>query len=277
MEQNNQSSMYIYGKNLLLLILFLLICGASIFGTVVPENVPTLPVGNMHLSPFFNGLAFFQNGRNYYYAISPFNDYATVQNKRVSFISREEVKKNSYNTNFNTNQWSRIMHTVSSYFGILPPSITFYTKEKTISYTSTVTGNAATITQDLSFHTPIELTSTGITIVYQKMDFLYDKLGNLYEYQTDTARDEFEKNYGIHLHTSSSLLQRQVLQNTLTIVNPRMATAMVIHGTSKQHIFVNRDAGLIEIEQDIDPAHTSYINSFRISVFNTPQEAKNSL
>lgn len=261
-------------KNFFFFTLFILLGIASLLGVVVPDNVPTRSVGSMQIAPFKNGLSLYQGNRPYFYTFSPFNDYyVTDDGLRNTIISEGEVQEIQYKSTLRTSQAKDITRSILSYFNAANPSIKFIT-DKEAEYSTKVNGNAVTVTHDFKFRKDISVQSLGSTIPFYGIDFIYDKEGNLYTKQSDEDIVSFEKFYGIKLTKKTEEFRIAIPEKSLIIVNPNVASAIVVKASDSQTMWVNRNTRMIEVEEQIIPLSGEYRSSMNVEIYENPQEAQ---
>lgn len=261
-------------ENFFYFALFILLLTASLLGVIVPDNTPVRSVGNMQIANFKNGLSLFQGNRQYYYTFSPFNDYfVSTDGSRNTLISGNEAQENLYKSTFHASGIKDIANSILSYFNATSPSIKFVT-DKEAAYSSKVDGNTVTISRDFKLGRGISVQTLGSTMPYYGMDFIYDKDGNLYTLQSEEDISSFEKLYRIKLAKKTEEFRIGIPGKSLAIVNPYVAAVMVLKANDNQTIWVNRNAKMIEVEEQVTPMLNDYSTSLKIEIYSNTQEAQ---
>lgn len=266
-------------KNLLISLFFcilLIIIGiASLYGVLIPKNNPVKAVGVMQLAPFESGLALYQQDKRYYYSFSPYNDYIISGiGTKSSLITSDELNNKYFSTNFKTSHLAEIKNTLSNFFNFDTPKISYDTKNYQISYQSKVDGRSITISRKVKIKNDKIPPISAMTITYAGADFIYDKFGHLYNFQNDEDLKLFEKLYGIHLEYQTGDPRISVGSKTLLVMNPLIASVMVISAKENQSLYVNRDNRIIEAEGVVDRHGNEFTNSIEVKVYNNPKEVK---
>lgn len=265
--------------SILFFILFVLLCIGATFGVLRPEHSSVSAVGPLQVAAYDNGISLFQNFRGQFYTDSPYNDYFISENGiRTSFIDMQEIIDNSYTTSFAKPEAERIFESVGNYLGLITPEITYYTKNKTIKYSTAVFKNELTISRvlNLSKNTPIKKLAT--TLSFSSGDIIYDQNGTLYTYAPDTIITLFKQTYGITLTPSLNDLMIQIPGKALYVYNPNVAGVLMIQAEKNQSLIINRNAKLIEVEQSVlSKTVKTYTTAIHITTFSNPKEAYKSL
>lgn len=250
---------------------------ASLYGVLVPDNVPVKTVGVMQLSAFKNGLSLYQANRPYYYSMSAYNDYFLLADgNRSVFLSKEEIKDNRFTTNFHTSHTKDIANAILAYFNAANPQISFYGENKEIEYDTESSNNALIITRRVKANgnNPQVL---GTTFTYYGIDFIYDKSGNLYAYQSEEELANFARFYGVVLNLKTEEFRIPIPDKTAVIVSPYLAGAIVVRANDNQTLWVNRNTKMIEVEEQANPQDGYYTTSLTVEVYENPKEAQRAL
>ena len=263
--------------NIFFFIVLIFLGLASLYGVLVPDNVPLKAVGAMQLSAFKNGLSLYQANRPYYYSFSPYNDYFLLADgNRSVFLSEEEIKDNRFTTNFHTSHLKDIENAILAYFNGADPQITFYGENKEIEYYTESSNNTLTITRRAKANGDNPQT-LGMTLTYYGMDWVYDKLGNLYAYQSDEEIASFARFYGVVLKLKTEEFRIPVPDKIVVIVSPYLASIIVVRATDNQTLWVNRNTKTIEVEERVNPQDGFYSSSLKVEVYESPREAQKAL
>lgn len=245
---------------------------ASVYGVKTRKNAPVFAVGNMQLTVFENGIGFFQKDRHYYYTFSPFNDYLISTNgDRSALFSKEEIENKSFTSDYKKSHLKEIIQIIKSYINKAQPSIKFNT-DKEVEYVAEINGNKVVIKRTLSLKSKFNRPEkTGIVLPYEGIDFVYDKQGNLYNYQLEEDIEFFKKLYGIDLKYEIESARIEVPGKTIIVSNPNIAGAMIIKANQNQKIIINVDYHLIEIEEAISNPE-KHITEVEVEVYENPKK-----
>lgn len=250
---------------------------ASLFWGLVSDSVPVKTIGVMQLSAFKNGLSFYQVNRLYYYSFSPYNDYLLFSDgSRSTFLSEDEVRENRFSTNFHTSQSRDILNAILAYFNAADPQITFYGEKNKIEYYTKSENNTLTVTGRLKA-TSNNPQTLGMTLTYYGMDFVYDKSGNFYGYNSGEELANFTKFYKVSLTAKKEDFRIPIPGKTIVIVSPYIAGALVVRANNNQAMWVNRNTKMVEVEEQVYPKDGYLTNSVKIEVYDSPVEAQNNL
>ncbi len=250
----------------------------SLYGVLVPDNVPVKATGVVQFGVFKTGLALYQGDRPYYYTFSPYNDYFVLSDgSRNNFFSQEEIKEKRFTTNMHRSKIKDIRSVILSYFGLALPQISYYGENKQIDYFSQVRDNKVTITRRFKVEGSNSPQIFGSTLNYYGIDFVYDKSGNLYGYKSEDEIANFAKFYGITFTAKTEDSRTEVLDKTIIIVNPDVAGAMVVKANENQILWVNRNTRMIEIEEQSVPTNGYYTTTINVEVYENPGQAQNNL
>lgn len=258
-------------RNILFFAVLIAILCISILGLPTAKNPIITPVGNMQISSFDTGLALFQNNRGKYYAFSPFNDYFIENGVRTTLITIDQIESQNYTNNLKKSKLESIFEMIKSYFGIATPSIEFSSSNK-ISYDTFVQDNILTVEKSLYRQGSTEANIQGMTLPFNSSDLIFDNEFNLYSYATDDSIRLFELIYGMKLKPQLEELETLVSSKILYIYNTQMSAVISIISKNNQSIRVNRNAKLIEIEQEIRPKGNIYTQTIQIQILNSPKE-----
>lgn len=261
-------------KNLIYFVLVILLGLVCLLGVVLPENKPVRAVDNLQLSAFKNGLSLFQADRNFYYTFSPFNDYYVLDGgSRISIITKEEIFADKFTIN-PSSHLTNLSNSLEAYFNVYLPLITFFTdKGVQIDYTTEVAGQTLIVTNKLRLPENINPALLGTTITYNADDFVFDKEGNLYTYQSDEDINLFAKIYGVKLTYFNDEPRIALPDQAIFIVNPKLSSVLLVRAGKTQTIFLNRQNKIIELEQKPDQLTEEIISSIQVEVFEDLKEA----
>lgn len=269
--------MKIFLKSFFFLFALIFLAFASVYGVIVPENIPIRPVGTMQLAPFKDGLSLFQGDTGYYYTFSPFNDYfISPDGARSTYISQEELTNNQYNSNFKKNHWTDIKNILEAYVGDTSPTLTFRAQRETI-YTSLIQNNKVTIKQEISKNSRIPIQVVGMTIPFRGTDIVYDDFGQLYTYQPDEDIVAFQQLYGIKLDQPTDDTRSPIPSRKVILVNPHITGVIVVKARENQRLWINQNAKLIEVETLVNPNAEDYTTSIDVEVYPDPIQAQENL
>lgn len=247
---------------------------ACLYGIIVPEYVPVVAVSPFTLGKYENGLSLTQTNKHYYYTVSPFNDYFLSGTVRSTFFTKEEVLNNSYTSDFNSSHIVNIIDGINNYFDKNTPSISFAgVGNKSVSYLSKVEGNKVTVTGVFTPESGKSPDTLGITLSYSGIDFVFDKQGNLYTFREDADVEYFNKLYGVSLIKQPDKLHPQINDREIYIFNPQISGIIKVKAKANQRLYLNREARLIEVEQDVKNLNNQYAINIDIELFQDPQEA----
>lgn len=269
-------------KNLFISLFFcvlLIIIGiASLYGVLIPKNNPVKAVGSMQLAPFENGLALYQQDKPYYYGFSPYNDYViSGVGTRSSLITVQELNDKRFSTDFKISYLAEIKNALLNFFNLDTPGISYSTENYQISYQSKLDSKSVLINRKINIKNDKIPPISGMTMTYAGSDFIYDQSGHLYNFQNNEDLTLFEKLYGIHLEYQAGEPRISVGDKTILIMNPLIASVMVISAKENQSLYINRDNRIIEVEGTPNRQGKEITDSIRISVYQNPQEAEKSL
>ncbi len=263
-------------KNILLFTVFIVLGLTSLFGVIIPDNLPVSSVGYFQLAPFQDGLSLYQsqNLQRYYYVFTPFNDYIIDENNtRQNLINKTSEKEKGYSVNlYKRSKWENIFFAIASYLNIVSPSIRYLGPDD-ISYQSKVNGNKMVIERNLNTNKSINSQISGITMSYYSGDFIYTPDGNLYTYQSQEDINLFKKLFGINFIPEYEELRIPVSGKTVLIMNPNIPGLIKITAGSDQKIWVNRQLRLVEVEQKVS-SQKSFINSINLEIVDNSSFAK---
>lgn len=251
--------------NLFIITVFVFLGLVSLYGVLVPDNVPVKAIGVMQLSVFKNGLALYQGDRLYYYTYSPYNDYFVLSDgSSKTFFTQEELNEKRFTINIQSSKIKDIQTAILSYFGLAMPQITFYGKNKQIDYLSLVSDNKMIITRRFKIEGSESPQIFGSTLNYYGLDFIYDKSGNSYGYKSENE-------------IAGGDFRTEIQDKTLVIVNPDIAGVIVVKANENQTLWVNRNTRMIEIEEQIFPTNGYYTISINVEVYENQRQAQNFL
>ncbi|MBI2617229.1 hypothetical protein HYW55_03795 [Candidatus Gottesmanbacteria bacterium] len=257
--------------------LFTLLCAISLYGVIVAPIEKSYPVGSLRLGAFENGLSLFRINDRYFYTISPYNDYIiNHQAVRSSIYTQEELKEKSIKTNLQKSHWENILGIIFQYFGLQYPSIAFSGKV-TVGYQSTISGNSVRITRTIIDPLPLNASSSAMTVAYFSGDYIFDSYGNLYTYQTPEDLELFSKIYQVRLQPTINELRRPIDDSIVYIVNPETSAFIKIAATANQKIWINRDANLLEVEENAVLGSKDYVSHLDITVLEGMEKSVESL
>lgn len=269
-------------KNLLAsLFFFTLLCVigiASVYGVLIPKNNPVKAVGSMQLSAFERGLALYQQNKPYYYTFSPYNDYiVSGEGIRSSLINGQELSKLSFKTDYKNSYLREIIDSLLGYFNLTAPNILYDTENYRVKYISESKDNKLLVSRYLSVNKGNLPPLSGMTVTYSGADFIFDKSGHLYNYQSDEDLKLFESLYGIHLDYQPEDLGTLLGDKTIFIMNPLLASTMAIKATDNQSLYLDRVNRIIEIQESGLKQGNFLRNTIEMEIFNNPKEAMQSL
>jgi hypothetical protein len=266
-------------KSLLFFLALTFLITASVYGSLSPDNTPVREVSVLQISPHEDGLSLYQGFRGKYYTVSPFNDYEVyADNSRGSFISQQEILNKQYKSTFQKSHLLDLTQTIEQYVGSPSPRITFKT-QKTITYQANIKKNTLSITRDVTFpdgnSTPRVL---GTTLSYTSSDIVYDKDGNVYDYDSRDDLNLLNELYGVEFILPPIYdIHAQIKDGVVFIVNRFMNGVIVVQAKPGQRLWIDKNSRLLEIEEEVAPKNEKYTNSITIKVFTNPQEAEQSL
>lgn len=251
---------------------------ASFYGVLVPERIPVMPIGNMQLSTFERGLALYQQGKPYYYTISPYNDYIiSGEGVRSSLITNQELADKAFTADYKNSYLAEVRDSLLGYFNLIVSNISYNTENYRIKYTSQSKNNELLISRYLSVNKGNLPPLSGMTLTYSGADFVFDKSGHLYNYQSDENLKIFELLYGMHLDYEPESLGTLVGDKRLFIMNPLLASTIVIKVGDDQSLYIDRVNKIIEIQESGLIQGSYLINTIEMEIFNNPKEAMKSL
>lgn len=261
--------------NIFFFIVIIFLGIASLYGVLVPDDVPVRAVDTMQVAAFKSGLALYQGNRQHYYAFSPYSDYLILkEDARSSFFSQEEIEKDRFTTDLHSSHFLDIRNAIFSYFNIVSPSIKYTGEDKEIEYLSEVVDNSLVITRNLKIKTNNPPRILGTTISYLSTDFVYDKTGNLYTYQSEDDKERFASLYNVHLSQKIDESRIKISDDSIVIFNPYLSSVIVVRIKPSQMIYVNRNTRLIEVEESVTTESSVYTTSFKVEIYNNPIEAQ---
>ncbi len=257
---------------------FLFLLGCSLYGVVISENVPVRAVGNMQIAPFKNGLSLFQGYRGKFFTFSPFNDYIVNDDgNRSALIGTEEIEKELYQSTFHASKIQDIRSTIEGYLLSTTPAITFRTNE-TVTYTTKIVGNTVTVLRTISNNGSNNPILSGMTVSFAGTNFIYDPKGHLYSFNAEDDITTYEQVYGISLSQEPlEKLREEIPGKTLIIVNPYISGALIVRAKANQRLFINREAKLIEVEEELLEKDDLYTMSMTVEVYSNPKEVQSSI
>lgn len=246
---------------------FFAVCLVSISGLVPPSDIPSRSVGSMVVSTVENGIAFSEPGQKYFFTISPFNDYAVrYDGFTEALISKEEADWNRYSASLPLSKLGQIHQTILNYTDQITPSITFYT-EKKINYTTEINGNSVILTRTVSWPERVSIDRVGMVASFSSGDMIFDEYGNVYTYQSAQALDGMSHFFNTPFYTPFEDLQNDVPANRIYVLNPQMASVLMITLSANQTARIDRNKNFIEIEENVSGLPISqYSQSISITI-----------
>lgn len=258
-------------RNLLFFAVLVVILIIAILGLPTAKNTLVMPIGTMQISSFENGISLFQNNKGKFYAFSPFNDYYVENDIRKSLITVEEIEARSYSHNLNNNNFEKLFEMGEAYFRLDTPSIEFNAANK-IRYDTKLNGNSLIITKNASGIDSNNPTIQAFTIPFYSSDFVFDNEFNLYSYIPDRQLNLFELIYNKKFSSLLEELEITVPGKTLYIYNTQISGVIMVKATNSQTIKINRNAKLVEIEENISPKDGIYTQQLQIEILNSPRQ-----
>ncbi len=262
-------------KNILKSLLFLGIITAililSLLGSTQARSF-VVPVGNLQLAEFENGLSLYQLYKGSYYTFSPFNDYEVIGGVKKSFITKSDIENKSYKTDIQTNSWDGIVYSLENFMGVYHPKVTFKNGNK-ISYEAFVSGNSLTLSRTFSLHDNSRKHIFGSTLSFEINDIVFDNSGNLVNLVDQKEIDEFSKREGITLSPNLDETEITLNRKIVYIASKNIPTIIAIKASKNQIIKVDWNARLIRIEETVTPKNGNYKTFVNIKVFKNMKEA----
>jgi len=258
-------------RNILFFVILIVILIITLFGLSIAKNTLVSPVGLMQIASFDNGISLFQNDRGTFYAFSPFNDYYVENGDRTSLISFDEIEGKKYKNNLEKSKFEQLSEMFKSYFRLDTPSLSYFASTNSF-YDTQIIGNKLTITKKVSGIESNVENIQAFTLPFNSNDFVFDSNSNLYTYIPDRQLHLFELIYEKTLTPQLDELEIIVPSKTLYIYNTQMAGLITINASNSQTIKINRNAKLIEIEENISPNKGIYTQQLQIAILDNPKK-----
>ncbi|MDD2823544.1 MAG: hypothetical protein PHQ59_05725 [Candidatus Daviesbacteria bacterium] len=252
----------------------LVLLGVSfLYGVLVPRDNQAKSVGSMQIAAYKNGLALYQQNKPYFYTISPFNDYFfSKEGIRSSLITKQDIDQNNFKSSFKLSHLEAVKDNLKGFFGLVQPNIMYETKDFQVRYDSKFINNSVSINRHITLKNGGILPILGTTLTFSGADFIYDKSGNLYSYQTEQDIASFEKFYGIHLQYKSGDPRVLIEDKTIFIMNPFLASVLEVKADATQSLYIDLSNQMVEIQDTASWQGSENNSSITVSVYDNPKE-----
>lgn len=260
-------------KDLFFFILFGVLLLVGLYGAQLPNQHPTIHLGNWQLSTFKSGLAFYQQDQPNFYTISPLNDfYVTQDNQRVALLSGTDFDENNYQTNLDQPQLDKIILGFKNYFLSQPIEYKF-SHQHQANYLASPQNEWLQISKHNQISEPQPIISLGTTLNFFPEDFIFTLEGNLMSSPSAKQVDLFTQQYSFPL-TLSSKARQQVTEGKIILYSPQLTNFLLIETPSQSHLWVDNQNHLIEIYYPVNQPQTEYQTQFQIKNLKSIQDLK---
>lgn len=263
-------TVFFTAKDLLIVLVIAVACGAVFGGVILPPQFPIVPFGQYQLGLFPLGFALYQHNTNGpYYSFSPFNDFYVTQNFRSPLLESTEFQSKSFTTNEKQPAWSQLPLVWKNIFLTAEPEYRIEnTRHRTV-YQAKIVGNTLTLERNTTLKTPQAISAGGVTVQFSENDLIFEPQTNkLFNKISETDAQYASTQYQLNLQlqqtpedlTDPTQFTWIVESGEVVVLNPNKSGGFVIQAQPRQSILIHPNARLIEVvEQNSQPSNSQTI------------------
>ncbi len=224
------------------------------WGIRLPYQYPVVSVGLYQMSEFESGLSLYQTGKQGpYYSLSPLNDYIVdTTGNRMPLLSGGEFVNGEYEWVKGGGKLGEIEKVIQAYLGTSGPSYEMVKDGLRVKYETRIEGNEVEVVRRQLWEKARRWSGQGMTLRFGVDDVVFDPVSlAVYSWSQESELDFLEAFLGRRLMQVEGLTNYQLLpRNSVAIVNPNLASILVVEIPEGNRLAVDREYHLIEsVEQ----------------------------